>query len=223
DTWKVTRKLTFDYGVRWDLEGEGHEIHYRNVEFGPKTVNPKAGNLLVGLSYEGYGQSRCNCQFTETYPYAIGPRLGAAYQLDARTVVRAGFGVSYGDIPNYAYLTNTTLLGVGFNSINFNSPSFGQPGVVLRSGLRYNLADLYVATLDPGAAAPTASGAFVNPPYFLDPNGGRPSRILNWNFSVQRELMPDLVIEAAYVGNRGVWENQTLNNPLLRDPSEVYP
>src|SRR5204862_635153 len=51
----------------------------------------------------------------------------------------------------------------------------------------------------------------------------RPSRILNWNFSVQRELMPDLVIEAAYVGNRGVWENQTLNNPLLRDPSEVYP
>jgi len=222
DTWKVTRKLTLDYGIRWDLEGEGHEIHFRNTEFGPTIPNPKAGNLLGALAYEGYGAGRCNCQFTNTYPFAIGPRLGAAYQIDSKTVLRAGWGISYGDIPNYAYLTNTTLLGVGFNSINFNSPAFGQPGVVMKNGLKYNLGDLYVATLDPGAAAPTASGAFVNPPYFLDPNGGRPSRIFNWNIAIQREIMRNLVVEAAYVGNRGVWEQAVQNNPLLLNYQTVY-
>src|SRR4029077_14295115 len=39
----------------------------------------------------------------------------------------------------------------------------------------------------------------------FDRNMGRPSRILSWSFGLQREVMRDLVIEAAYVGNRGVW------------------
>ncbi|HVX57485.1 MAG TPA: TonB-dependent receptor, partial [Candidatus Saccharimonadales bacterium] len=113
DTWKVTRKLTLDYGLRWDLEGEGHEIHYRTSMFGPTIPNPTVNNLPGALVYEGYGQGRCNCQFTTTYPYAIGPRLGVAYQLDSKTVFRGGIGVSYAGVPTYSYITNGALLGVG--------------------------------------------------------------------------------------------------------------
>ncbi|MCX6629417.1 MAG: TonB-dependent receptor [Candidatus Solibacter sp.] len=68
DTWKATRKLTFDYGVRWDLQGTGHEIHWRNSSFRPSIANPSAGGLPGGLAFEGYGPGRCNCQVTDTYP-----------------------------------------------------------------------------------------------------------------------------------------------------------
>ncbi len=135
DTWKVTRKLTLDYGLRWDLESQGHEIHYRTSMFGPTIPNPSAGGLLGGLVYEGYGNGRCNCQFTQTYPYAIGPRLGVAYQLNDKTVLRGGFGISYGQVQTYSYITNASLLGVGFNQIAFSSPSFGTPGATLKNGL----------------------------------------------------------------------------------------
>ena len=44
------------------------------------------------------------------------------------------------------------------------------------------------------------------PPTLLDPNAGRPMRLLQWNLTLQREITPNMVVKAAYVGNRGVWE-----------------
>ncbi|MGH9664200.1 MAG: hypothetical protein ACRD9L_07240, partial [Bryobacteraceae bacterium] len=49
-------------------------------------------------------------------------------------------------------------------------------------------------------------GQIDSPPALVDRNGGRPPRMNQWNISLQRELGKDLVVEAAYVGNRGVWE-----------------
>src|SRR5678815_4572132 len=57
DTWKLTRKLTLDLGVRWDLMDQGHEIWNRNSMFGPTVPNPSAGGLQGGMIYEGYGLS----------------------------------------------------------------------------------------------------------------------------------------------------------------------
>ena len=90
DTWKVTPKLTVDYGVRYDFQSSWHEKRDRWSEFGPKVANPSAGGLLGGLEYEGSGSGRCNCQFTNTYPYAFGPRLGLAFELTSRDVLRGG-------------------------------------------------------------------------------------------------------------------------------------
>jgi len=45
--------------------------------FGPTVPNPTAGGRPGGILYEGWGQGRCNCYFTTTYPYSIGPRIGA--------------------------------------------------------------------------------------------------------------------------------------------------
>ena len=204
DTWKITRRLTLDYGLRWDYMTEGHEIHYRTSMFGPSIPNPSAGGLLGGLVYEGYGAGRCNCQFVKPYPYAVAPRLGVAFQLDPKTVIRAGWGIVYGQISGYNYITNSAILGVGFNQLTFSSPTFGTPAFLLKNGMHYNQADLYSTTLNPGLVP--SPGQLNSPNYYLDPNGARPPRINEWSIGVQREVLRSLVAEANYVGNRGVWE-----------------
>src|SRR5690606_10510908 len=72
DTWKVTRKLTLDYGVRWDLGTYAREHYGRFGNFSPFVANPSAGGHPGGQIYE----ATCNCTFADNYPYAIGPRLG---------------------------------------------------------------------------------------------------------------------------------------------------
>jgi hypothetical protein len=203
DTWKVTRKLTLDLGLRWDLMDQGHEIWNRNSMFGPNVANPSAGGRLGGMTYEGNGPGRCNCKFIPRYPYAIGPRLGIAYQIGPKTVVRGGWGVVYANLATYQYFTNSAILGVGIDQLSFTSPAFGEPGAVLRNGLVYNPSDLYRVTLDPGARP--SPGQVNSPNYYLDPNAGRPGRIQQWNISLQHEVIRNLVVEAAYVGNRGAW------------------
>lgn len=203
DTWKVTRKLTLDYGIRWDYETALSEIHDRLAIFAPTVSNPSAGGLLGATQYDGYGPNRCNCSFTDTYPFALGPRLGVAYQLTPKTVVRGGWGLVYGPTANTNYLTGTAIVGVGYNILNFTNPSYGDPALQLKNGLQYNPASLYVASLDPGIRP--SPGQINSPPYYIDRSGGRPSRINQWNISLQREITKDLVIEAAYVGNRGAW------------------
>ena len=42
-------------------------------------------------------------------------------------------------------------------------------------------------------------------PQYYDPNAGRPARQYQWSVSVQREVVRDLVVEASYIGNRGMW------------------
>ncbi len=208
DTWKITRRMTLDYGLRWDYSPMGHEIHYRSSQLGVNTPNPAAGNLPGGYTYEGYGPGRCNCEFVNTYPYAVGPRLGLAYQINAKTVLRAGWGIIYSAGPNWAYVTGgSPALGVGYNSITWVR-GFGQAVSRFQDGLKYNIADLYVATLDPGVR-PSPGQLDVPPawgPQMKDPNGGRPARVNQWNLAVQRELTKDMSLEVAYVGNRGIWE-----------------
>jgi len=201
DTWKVTRKLTLDYGLRWDYQEGATEEHYRDSMFGPTIPNPSAGGLLGATVFEGYGPGRCNCQFTTTYPYAIGPRLGVAYQLNPKTVIRGGWAISYGNPNNYNYIGAS--LGVGFNTLTFTSGNFGDPGAVLKTGLVYNLADLNQISLDPGIRP--SAGQINNPSTLQDRNAGRPSRINQWNISLQRAIARDVALEAAYVGNRAVW------------------
>ena len=87
--------------------------------------------------YEGYGQGRCNCVFTKAYPYAFGPRFGATYKLDEKTVLRGGWGITYGAVSNWWYVTGgSSTLGVGFNSVDWTNPAFGEAALLLRDGLQ---------------------------------------------------------------------------------------
>ena len=100
DNWKVTHKLTLDYGLRWDYASLLTEQYGRmqNADF--TDVNPALG--LPGSIQYG---ATCKCNFNQNYPFSIGPRLGVAYQLTPKTVIRIGAGISYSSSPNNAFLS----------------------------------------------------------------------------------------------------------------------
>src|SRR5215468_6961 len=226
DDWKVTPKLTLNYGLRWDYAGQGHELHYRSSMIDLTTPNPSAGGLPGAFIYEGFGPGRCNCTFTKTYPYAFGPRLSVAYRLNEKTVARAGWGVSYSQLANWWYVTGgSPTLGLGFNSIDFSDPAFGKQALFLKDGLVYNPANLYTASLDPGIRPlPGQTSGFGDFWWGViqDRSGGRPGRVNQWNIAVQREFFRNFVVEAAYVGNRGVWlEADDLVNVNAINPARL--
>ena len=208
DNWKITRKLTLDYGVRWDFTPMSHEQHYRQAEIGINTPNPAAGGIPGGYIFEGYGPGRCNCLFSRSYPFAFGPRLAIAYQINPKTVFRAGWGITYSGGDSLGYLNGgSPVAGLGINSVT-NSTGYGFAVSQFQNGIHYDPSVLYAATLNPGIAP--APGSLTAAPgwaaQYQDPDGGRPARINQWNVALQRELTKDMTVEAAYVGNRGAWE-----------------
>lgn len=212
DSWKVTRTLTLELGLRYDYQGALTELWDRIGSFDPRVINPSAGGLPGGMAYAGYGPGRCNCQFSRAYNYGFQPRLGFAYRLGQKTVIRGGWGLSYGQTANYNYISNTPIVGVGFNQLSFNSPGSSEPAFTLRGGMPYKMEDLYAVSLNPGIRP--NPGQVDSPPYWLDPNGGRPPRVNQWSLGVQREFTQNLVLEASYVGNRGAWLQATSLNDL---------
>jgi len=188
DSWKVTRKLTLDYGVRYDYGGYGREQYGRSANLGANIANPSAGNHLGGVVYE----ATCGCQFASNYAYGIGPRFGAAYQLNSKTVLRGGWGVVYSFVPDIAGNAAATL----------NYPLTGpSPFVNLQTSGAVPQAVWPV--FDPGLFP--AVGTTAQSPAALDSNAGRPARQNQYSFGIQREITRNLVLEASYVGNRGVW------------------
>ena len=224
DNWKVTRKLTLDYGLRWDFTPMAHEQHYRQAEIGPTTPNPSAGGIPGGYIFEGYGSGRCNCLFSRSYPFAFGPRLGVAYQIDPKTVFRAGWGLTYSAEDSWGYLNGgMPVAGLGINSVS-NSTGYGYAVSQFQNGIQYNPAVLSQVTLNPGVA-PTPGSLSPAPGWaaqFLDPDGGRPARVNQWNIALQRQIANGMTVEAAYVGNRGVWEQaQNLNTLNAISPARL--
>lgn len=212
DNWKITHRLTLDYGLRWDWQEPPYEIHDLLSMFSPTTPNPSAGGLPGGTAYSGYGPGRCNCRFMHPYMYAFGPRIGVAYQLTSKTVIRAGWGMTYGSTPAWNFIGNTVQLGLGVNTYSLTSPAFDEPAVQFSAGLHYDLASLYRLNLNPGLRPDP--GQLNAPNAMIDPQGGRPPRINQWNVSLQRSITSNLLAEAAYVGNRGVWETAPALVPM---------
>ncbi len=196
DSWKATRRLTLDYGLRYDFstylrDGNG----YYGI-FSPSTRNPNAGGLPGAIIYEGYGGGRCNCAFSKNYPFAFGPRLGLAYQINSKTVLRVGSGVSY-------FKTDNNNLGFSAGSqYNFQTASYGYPAFQMKDGVPYKIT---FPNFDPGQYL--FPGVLGSAPQEQDRNAGRPARQIQWSVGIQREIARDLLVEAAYVGNRGAWWN----------------
>jgi hypothetical protein len=209
DTWKVTRKLTLDYGLRWDFESYLQAEHGLMPDFSPSTPNPSVGGRLGAVIFEGYGPGRCNCAIAHNYPLAFGPRVGVAYQITPKTVLRVGGGVSYSKPDDNALLSYSTG-----NQQIYSAPVYGDPAYNLRDGLPYKIV---FPNFDPGQIP--APGTISTPQVTFDRNSGRPPRIIQWSLGLQRELARNLLVEATYVGNRGVWwKTAFMINPNLIDP-----
>jgi hypothetical protein len=203
DSWKVTRKFTLDYGLRYDYVTLLQEEHGRMQSAAFNTPNPLAGGRLGNVIY----QATCNCTFNHNYPYALGPRLGAAYQITPKTVLRMGGGLAYSSSPNNAYLSYSVP-----DFYTYAAPGYGLSVVPLQNGNPFAPGNPYgnppIVWPDFSPHYPNAFGGNtppVSPFISIDRNAGRPPRILQWSVGLQREVAPNLVVEAAYVGNRGVW------------------
>jgi hypothetical protein len=194
DSWKVNRRLTLDYGLRWDYGTYQREQFGRYGDFSATTPNPSASGRPGAVIYE----ANCNCSFARNYPYAIGPRLGAAYQWNDKTVIRGGVGIVYGNLDGSA--------ATGYQSSSANSavPAFGQIVGLLQNGIPSTVQAHWPTLNNP--APGQALGTVVAAPTLLDQNTGRPPRLTQWNITVQRTIGKDIAVEAGYLGNVGAWE-----------------
>jgi hypothetical protein len=204
DSWKVTRKLSLDFGLRYDYLSLIREQYGRNSSISYNTPNEMAAGRPGKVIWE----ATCNCRFTQNYPFAFGPRLGAAYQLDSKTVLRAGAGVAYGGTQTAGGAAR------GANDfVTFDVAGFGEPaglladGNALAPGNRFGNKPLIWPDFTNRNPLPVGTGLLIPASVFfhVDRHAGRPPRILQWSIGLQRELTRDLVVEASYVGNRGVW------------------
>ncbi|HEV8414478.1 MAG TPA: carboxypeptidase regulatory-like domain-containing protein [Bryobacteraceae bacterium] len=196
DTWKVSRKLTLDYGLRWDYSTYQKEQYGRYPTLDPRAPNASAGGHPGAVTYE----ATCGCRFAPNYPYAWGPRLGAAYQIDRKTVVRGGIGLMY---------NTSARIGIAGRSLGsnnpFTSPSFGEPAMVLGTGVQATYQQIAWPNFNPNYYPVFGRSPGAGPANVFDQNAARPARQLQWSIGLQREIFRDLVVEASYVGNVGVW------------------
>ena len=206
DTWRISSKLTFNYGLRWEIykpeaakgTGQGGWI-----DFGTGEVRI-AGQTGVNLR----GNAKTDYQH-------FAPRLGVAYQVTPSTVLRMGYGRSY-DIGVFG-----TLFG---HTITQTLPVLAQQSISPGTNLTAFTLDAGPPSGDPAAALQNNCNPITDPTgtktQCLGPNGrlmypgdrvGGASRRFNnilpavdaWNVSLQRQVTPSLSATIAYVGNKG--------------------
>jgi hypothetical protein len=196
DSWKVTRKLTVDYGLRYDYQTYLVEQHGRMPIAGFNTPNPTVGGLLGATIYG----ATCHCDISHNYPFAFGPRVGAAYQINSKTVLRAGAGVTYGVVQTPNGLQYSLADYYTFNSLGYGitpaANAFEQNPFPNVKWPNYDPGKQPILT--EGLLPPSSPNTIFN-------SDARPPRTIQWSVGIQREIQKDIVAEVSYVGNRGAW------------------
>ena len=223
DTWRATQKLTINYGLRWEF-------------YTPEKVNAKGNGGFAVLPegvirVAGYGGISNNGNTGNDYKQ-FAPRLGIAYEINPKTVLRMGYGRSF-DIGVFGSLfghTVTQNLPVLANQ-NINSPTndnktpafnfTGTPGSAPGSpGCLPAPWDTSVCGPQPnqfpvvpstgilplfGPCAPGSTGTCLaqNVSPHIRPDKLVPPTVDAWNATVQRQLTNKTSLEVAYVGNHG--------------------
>ena len=206
DSWKVTRRLTFDFGLRWDYATLWKEQYGRMQSAAFDQPNPLLGGKIGTVEYE----ATCHCNFANAYPYAIGPHVGVAYQITPKTIFRGGGAISYAAVSDQAGLNSSAgdFYSIGAPGYGLSAPglSAGDP---LGPGNPYGNPVVHWPDFTPHFPVPASTNPLVIPPaspfVSIAPNTGRLPRTFQWSLGFQRELTTNLVVEAAYVGNRGAW------------------
>lgn len=188
DTWRVTPRLTLNLGLRWEY------YQPENVT-GPgkgANVDISTGDVLV----YGVGPVPLNGGIEASLDN-FAPRIGIAYQLNEKTVIRMGYGRSY-DIGTF---------GAAFgHTVTQNLPVLARQELVQPNPFT-SVFNLGVGPVAPAFPKPDSNGRFKLPNgigmFYIEPRLKMPFAE-NWNVSVQRQITPTLAGEVAYVGNQGV-------------------
>ena len=179
DSWKVTRKVTVDYGLRYDYDTYPKEQYGRLPSIDPTLPNPTVGGHPGAVTYE----ATCKCSFARNYPYAFGPRVGLAYQFTPKTVLRMGFGLAYDG-------TATAATGATNASPNnaFSAPGFGAPSMILGGGVPASYLIPW-PNLSAGAYPNPNFPASLNGPSVVVNQNAGPARQAQWSVGIQREII----------------------------------
>lgn len=217
DDWRVTNKLTVNIGLRWEFANPPYDSTDRIgnllVTRDPTTgrysgnlmwattnpsINPATGKVNDPPNQRGYGRSLKRSNYRD-----FAPRLGIAYQLDAKTVIRTAYGIFY----------NST---------------FVQELQDLRKFWPYTPQELFTANTgttpdllitDAAKAGTVSIGGWSQNPENRTPYSQQ------WNFTVQRQVMNDLAIDIGYVGNVNKRQigYSALNTAPIPGPGPVNP
>ncbi len=197
DNWKITSRLTLNLGLRYEIFIPRTDTNLTLSAFDPTIPNPGAGNRLGALSFAGTGTGRNgHVRFGDIYWNNLGPRIGGAYQLTPKTVIRAGYGM-YFSAANGNTGGGCFPCGWGVSaSPTPTSPDGIAPAFNWDSGF----------LVPPGFLPPP----IINPSYangqtvlVLSKEDGLAGRIQNWQVNVQRELPMAFLLDVAYLGSKG--------------------
>jgi len=198
DNWKATTKLSVTLGLRWDEFRPSVEKNDRTSFFDPSGANPGAGGRAGRLAFAGtkWGAASYGDRHPEkTFHKGFGPRLGLAYALNQKNVIRAGYGIFFEQ--NFYPGWNGGIATDGFNAnVSFNSSLGGlQPAFLLQNGFPQNFAHppFINSTYLNGQNAPNYRPLDAN----QLPNGQQ------WNLSIEHQFTENMYVAAAYVGNKG--------------------
>jgi hypothetical protein len=192
DTYKFSSKLTLNYGLRYDIDLPASEAFDRFSAVDPNLPNPGAGGILGAYTYFGTGPGR-NGQTRpqDTYTKAFGPRVGFAYSIDAKTVIRGGYGIFYEPLKEGSFADQD---GLGFFNRQTVDRTNGGPTQI----------DNGVTRIFPDQGPFTPDGQNGSNGVILVPkSSGRPADIQTWNLDIQRQLTSNMVLSIAYVGSKG--------------------
>jgi hypothetical protein len=179
DDWRLTKRLTLNAGLRWDLVSPYYEKHNHWAN-----LNITNGQLeLAGQN----GNSRSLVNFDLG---SVGPRLGLAYSLDSKTVVRAGAGISYvfedaigAELyKNLPYYSNQ-VIATSTNSV---------PAEFLHQGLPVPTAPIGESAAQLSTGSPEAWNQNL-----------KPDLVASWSLGVERQLTNTMMLDVTYVGTRG--------------------
>jgi len=194
DDYRITPKLTLNLGLRWEFASPLYERDNNYSNFDPTAVTmiKATGGSLYNraLVHPNYGD--------------FGPRVGLAYSLDQKTVIRSGYGISY---------TFFNRPGSAQEGINAPQALFG---VLSQSN---PLSPAFLTTqnsFSDNIASPAAFNPALSNVVYTPPNSPWPM-IQNWMFSVQRQLPTDTIFELSYNGN------QSTHLPIIADYNQAAP
>jgi hypothetical protein len=181
DRWQVSRNLTVTLGLRYEL----YPLMTRAGK-GLERYDPSNNNVYLG----GRGSVPDNAGISVSHKL-FAPRVGIAYRLGEKTVVRAGYGINFDPIPFsrplrgwYPLVVNQANIASGYGwSTTFEGGVPNTQGPDLSTG---------VVQL-PGNASERSPDSFVHRGY-----------VQSWNFTVERKLPLDLITSVAYVGTHSV-------------------
>ncbi len=203
DDWKLTKKLTLNLGVRWEMNSGYNEVFGRISMLSLTAPNPGAGNIPGAMVF---AEDQNRKGFQDYYRGLISPRLGFAYALNSKLVIRGGYGMN-----------SNPLIA------NFQTPgNFGYNGTIAVNQTTSPTAFpsdpvTYLQTPFPSfpGALPNKNPALQNNQGigYIAPDSNRVGYVQNFNLGVQYQLPANFVLEVGYLGNKGTrLESDGLDN-----------